>query len=185
MRVLVVDDDPMSQRILCNYLTKWGYEHTVAGDGEQGWTLLQQEDFSIVVSDWLMPGLDGLGLMRRIRDWDAPNGQIYKILLTAKSDKEDLVEAMEAGADDFLTKPFDRDELRVRLHEGEKMVEWDRRICRHVGEVQRRIDALRQVLDQPETDAAQAISRARHEMATLSAAAAELAVQLRLGSRTR
>ena len=77
----------------------------------------------MVITDWMMPEMDGSGLLRRIRASQRP-GYVYAILLTAKSQKEDLVEGMEAGADDFLTKPFDRDELRVRLRAASGSSAW-------------------------------------------------------------
>ena len=85
----------------------------------------------MVITDWMMPEMDGSGLLRRIRASQRP-GYVYAILLTAKSQKEDLVEGMEAGADDFLTKPFDRDELRVRLRAGERII----RLEHHLRETQ-------------------------------------------------
>jgi DNA-binding response OmpR family regulator len=146
LRVLVVEDDPISQRILTNYLGKWGYEFTVANNGEQAWELLLQQDYPIVISDWMLPGLSGVDLAKRIRQWRSPHGQIYTVLLTGKASKEDLVMAMDAGADDFLSKPFDRDELRVRLHAGARMVDWDRTVHRQAGEIVSQLDAVRALL---------------------------------------
>lgn len=146
MHVLVVEDDPISQRILTSYLTKWGYQFTVAADGQIAWGLLQKQDFPIVISDWMMPGMTGVELVRRIREWRCPHGQVYTILLTGKSSKEDLVAAMEAGADDFIAKPFDRDELRVRLHEGARMVEWDRTVQRQAAEIVSQLETVRALL---------------------------------------
>ena len=121
MKILIADDDAVSRRLLQSYLQKWGYEVASAKDGAEAWDLFEGESFPIVITDWMMPELDGPGLIRRIRSSQRP-GYIYAILLTAKSQKEDLVEGMEAGADDFLTKPFDRDELRVRLRAGERII---------------------------------------------------------------
>jgi signal transduction histidine kinase len=121
MKILIADDDAVSRRLLQSYLQKWGYEVASAKDGAEAWDLFEGGGFPIVISDWMMPELDGPGLIRRIRSSQRP-GYIYAILLTAKSQKEDLVEGMEAGADDFLTKPFDRDELRVRLRAGERII---------------------------------------------------------------
>src|SRR5262249_9188052 len=104
-----------------NYLQKWGYEVTAARDGAEAWRLFEGGVFPMVITDWMMPEIDGAGLLRRIRAAQRP-GYVYAILLTAKTQKEDLVEGMEAGADDFLTKPFDRDELRVRLRAGERII---------------------------------------------------------------
>ena len=88
-----------------------------ASNGKQALAAALETNPQIVITDWMMPEMDGLELIRRIRACES-SGYSYVILLTAKSQKEDLIEGMEAGADDFLTKPFDRDELRVRLREG-------------------------------------------------------------------
>ena len=125
MKVLIVDDDRVSLKLLRNYLEKWGYEVTQAEDGAAGWALFQTDDFPLVIADWMMPEMDGVELVRRIRADERP-GFVYCMLLTARSHKEDLVEGMDAGADDFLSKPFDRDELRVRLREGERIVTLER-----------------------------------------------------------
>jgi signal transduction histidine kinase len=121
MKILIADDDTVSRRLLQSYLQKWGYEVTAASDGAEAWRLFEAGVFPIVITDWMMPELDGPGLLRHIRSIPRP-GYVYAILLTAKVQKEDLVEGMEAGADDFLTKPFDRDELRVRLSAGERII---------------------------------------------------------------
>lgn len=125
MKVLIADDDPVSRRLLECYLERWGYEVRLAVDGAEAWRMYQQDDFPLVISDWTMPEMDGLALIRNIRA--APQGAMtYVILVTSKSQKEDLVEGMDAGADDFVTKPFDRDELRVRLREGERTIRLER-----------------------------------------------------------
>jgi signal transduction histidine kinase len=121
MQVLIADDDPVSRRLLQSYLQKWGYEVSAAQNGAEAWRLFQGATFAIVITDWMMPDVDGLELIRRIRGIHRP-GYVHATLLTARSQKEDLVEGMEAGADDFLTKPFDRDELRVRLRAAERLV---------------------------------------------------------------
>ncbi|MDB5386371.1 MAG: histidine kinase,Response regulator receiver domain proteinhistidine kinase [Planctomycetaceae bacterium] len=121
MKVLIADDDSVSRRLLQNYLQKWGYEVTVAMNGAEAWQLFEQEEFPIVLSDWMMPEVDGLELIQRIRACPRPN-YVYTILLTARSQKEDLVKGMEAGADEFVSKPFDKDELRVRIRAGERII---------------------------------------------------------------
>jgi signal transduction histidine kinase len=121
MKVLIADDDSVSRRLLQSYLQKWGYEVTAAQNGAEAWQLFEGGLFPMVITDWIMPELDGPGLIRLIRSANRP-GYVYAVLLTAKSQKEDLVEGMEAGADDFLTKPFDQDELRVQLRAGERMI---------------------------------------------------------------
>lgn len=125
MKVLVADDDPVSRRLLQSYLQKWGYEVAVAANGADAWRLFEREDFPVVVSDWMMPEVDGGELIRRIRARGGP-GYVYTILLTARSQKEDLVEGMEAGADDFVTKPFHQEELRARLRAGERIIKLER-----------------------------------------------------------
>src|SRR5262245_56182277 len=121
MQVLIADDDPVTRRLLQSYLQKWGYEVTPAQNGAEAWRLFQTATFPIVITDWMMPELDGLELIRRIRAAHRP-GYVHTTLLTARAQKEDLVEGMETGADDFLTKPFDRDELRVRLRAAERIL---------------------------------------------------------------
>ena len=127
MHVLIADDDSVSRRLLQSYLQKWGYEVTAAKDGAEAWDLFDGGSFPMIITDWMMPELDGPGLIRRIRSAGRP-GYVYAMLVTAKSEKEDLVEGMEAGADDFLTKPFDRDELRVRLRAGERIIRLEQNV---------------------------------------------------------
>lgn len=128
MKVLIADDDLVSRRLLQGYLQKWGYEVTVAMNGAEAWRLFEQNEFQIVISDWMMPELDGTELIRRIRGSAKP-GYVYTILLTARSQKNDLVEGMEAGADDFVSKPFDGDELHVRVRAGERIVKLEQALA--------------------------------------------------------
>ncbi len=125
MKVLVADDDPVSRRLVQSYLQKWGYEVSVAVNGAEAWRLFEQEEFPLVLSDWMMPEMDGRELIRRIRASTRPN-YVYTILLTSRSQKEDLVEGLEAGADDFVSKPFHHDELRARLRAGERIIKLER-----------------------------------------------------------
>jgi two-component system, NtrC family, sensor kinase len=122
MKVLIAEDDPVSRRLLQAQLERWGHEVTAAADGEEAWRLFEAGRFFLVVSDWMMPEIDGPELVRRIRACPRP-GYVYIILLTARSRKEDVVQGMEAGANDFVTKPFDREELRVRIRAGERIVQ--------------------------------------------------------------
>jgi signal transduction histidine kinase len=118
---LIAEDDLISRRLLQSNLEKWGHEVVSAPDGAEAWRLFESGGFPIVISDWMMPEMDGVELVRRIRACQRP-GYVYTILLTAKTQKEELIQGMEAGADDFVTKPFDRDELRVRLRAGERII---------------------------------------------------------------
>lgn len=121
MNILAAEDSAVARKILTSSLLRWGYEVTEAVDGTAAWELFQRGDYPIVVTDWVMPDMDGLELLRRIRAVPR-DPQVYVILLTSKSEKEDLVQAMEAGADDFLGKPFAPDELRVRIRQGERVI---------------------------------------------------------------
>lgn len=131
MRILIADDDAVSRRLLQSYLEKWGHEVIATVNGAEAWAAYQREQFPVVISDWMMPELDGPELVRRIRAAQQAD-YVFIILLTARAQKEDVVEGMEAGADDFVTKPFDRDELRVRLRAGQRIVELEKRLteCR-------------------------------------------------------
>ncbi|MGC2194915.1 MAG: diguanylate cyclase [Terriglobales bacterium] len=121
-RVLVAEDDPMFRRILKSWLETWGYQVTIAEDGEKAWDILQQETQpELLILDWIMPGIDGAELCHRIRARQRTPYQ-YILLVTAKDDTEDVVAGLEAGADDYLTKPFERNELRARLRVGRRIL---------------------------------------------------------------
>ena len=114
-RVLVAEDDAMFRRILESWLTAWGYAVTMAQDGAEAWAILQQEIRpQVLILDWMMPAIDGLELCSKVRERNQTPYQ-YILLATAKDAKQDLVRGLEAGADDYLTKPFDRSELKARL----------------------------------------------------------------------
>ena len=143
MRVLIAEDDPVSRRVLFATLVKWGHEVLVAGDGLEAWAALQAEDAPpLAILDWMMPEMDGLEVCRRVRRREAASPP-YLILLTARSLKEDLVEGLEAGADDFLTKPFDRNELRVRLQVGARIVDLQRSLAERVRELEEAVEERR------------------------------------------
>jgi sigma-B regulation protein RsbU (phosphoserine phosphatase) len=134
MKILIAEDEMVSRRLLQSYLEWLGYEVAAAENGREAWELFRSGDFHIVISDWLMPEMDGLELIRRIRAVRSP-GYVYAILLTAKFQKEDMMAGMDAGADDFLVKPFDRDELRVRLRAGQRIVELETALLRSLDEL--------------------------------------------------
>lgn len=121
MRVLVADDDRISRDLLQRKLASWGHEVSVAKDGGEAWDILQQTSIELVIADWMMPVLDGVELCRRIRS-EKNKEFVYFILLTAKDTKEDTVQGLEAGADDYMKKPFEWDELRARIRAGERIV---------------------------------------------------------------
>ena len=123
MKVLIAEDDSISRRMLEAFLVKWGYEVMVATEGEEAWGILQGNDAPrLAILDWMMPGRDGIDICRSLRQRKG-RAYIYIILLTARGQKEDIVEGLEAGADDYVTKPFDPYELRARLRAGRRIVE--------------------------------------------------------------
>ena len=123
MRILIADDDSITRRLLETILTKWSYQVVIAQDGDEAWQILQGEGApKLAILDWMMPGLDGVEICRRARQRiDAP--YVYMMLLTSKIRKEDIIEGMDAGADDYLTKPFNRHELEVRLRAGLRILD--------------------------------------------------------------
>lgn len=123
MKILIADDSIVSRHLLEATLRKWGYEVMVACDGAEALELLQREDApALIILDWMMPGMTGVEVCRRIRQ-RGREPYIYILLLTSKSQKEDLIEGMDAGADDYITKPFDESELQVRLRAGRRLVD--------------------------------------------------------------
>ncbi len=125
VKILIAEDHEVTRMKLQSDLEKWGHDVTAAADGEQAWELFKQGDFSIVITDWMMPRLNGLNLVQRIRAAEQPD-YVYVIMLTAKAEKHDIVAGMGAGADDFLAKPFHRDELNVRLRAARRITKMSR-----------------------------------------------------------
>ena len=122
VKVLIADDSIVSRHLLEATLRKWGYEVTVACDGVEALHALEQDDApALVILDWMMPGMTGLEVCHKIRE-RTREPYVYILLLTSKSQKEDLIEGMDAGADDYITKPFDQHELQVRLRAGTRLV---------------------------------------------------------------
>jgi two-component system cell cycle response regulator len=122
-RVLIAEDDPIFRRVLQSWLQKWNYSVTALENGLDAWQLLQQDDCPpMAILDWVMPGLDGIDVCRRIRSHQQ-GAYKYVLLLTSKESKEDVVAGLEAGADDYLTKPFDVNELRARVRAGKRILE--------------------------------------------------------------
>ena len=120
MRILIADDDRVSTLMLGRTLEDWGFEVVVVHDGEAAWaSIAGPAPPGLAIVDWMMPGIDGVELCRRIRATPLPS-PVYVILLTARTSRQDLVAGLEAGADDYLTKPFDPEELRARIHVGQR-----------------------------------------------------------------
>lgn len=142
MRILIAEDDRETARLLKALLDKWGYEVLMARDGAEAWKELQAEtSLRLAILDLMMPYMSGLELCRKIRALPA-RASLYIILLTAKTGKEDVLAGLAAGADDYITKPFDIQELRARLQVGVRIVELQESLAGRVRELE---DALAQV----------------------------------------
>ena len=139
MRILVAEDSRVSRFLLETNLKKWGHEPVLTVDGTEAWEIMQREDApALAILDWMMPGLDGLEICRRARARTDAR-PLYIILLTARTDRQDTIDGLGAGANDFVTKPFDPAELRARVSVGVRVVELQ-------GELAARIDDLEQAL---------------------------------------
>lgn len=127
MKVLVAEDDELLRQMLRGGLARAGYQLVTAGDGLAAWEMLQKEHVRMLLLDWMMPGLDGPGLIRRIRAAGWP-GYTYIILVTARTDAADVVHGLNAGADDYLTKPFREEELLARMGVGKRILDLEARL---------------------------------------------------------
>jgi CheY-like chemotaxis protein len=144
-KVLIADDDPVALRIMQKDLGRWGYEVLSVTEGLQADKILRApESPRLALLDWNMPGMDGLEIVRRVRrtEREIPT---YIILLTATVEKKDLVEGLKAGADDFLTKPYDRGELEARLNVGARMVELQERLAARVRQLEVALSEVKQL----------------------------------------
>jgi len=146
VRVLIADDDPISRRMLEAALRRMGHGVVVTSDGQQAWESLQNSAVRLVIADWMMPKLDGLELVRKIRLLEKHN-YIYTVLLTSRSEKQDIIQGLAAGADDYVTKPFDLDELLVRVRAGERIVRLEEELAARNEQLRRLtlIDELTQI----------------------------------------
>ena len=145
MKILIAEDDPVSSRILQATLLKWGYEVEVTLDGRQAWDVLQRQAApSLAILDIMMPGMDGLEICRRVRQSPSSTPP-YLILLTAKSGKEDVVKGIQAGANDYLSKPFHREELRVRVGVGVHMLALQKSLAERVEELEQALSQVNQL----------------------------------------
>lgn len=119
--VLVAEDDPITRQLLKRFLQNKGHQVLLAADGEQAWSLYCEHQPRLIVSDWRMPRLDGLELCRRIREQENDD-YTYMLILTSTTDREAMVQGFAAGADDFMTKPFNREELEWRIYSGFRVI---------------------------------------------------------------
>jgi CheY-like chemotaxis protein len=142
MKVLIAEDEAVSRRLLEATLNKAGYETIATVDGVEALEALRQDDApKLAIIDWMMPRMDGLQVCAELQEDDSPE-PVYVILLTARGSKEDIVEGLNAGADDYVTKPFNREELLARVRVGERILTLQKDLNRRVTELE---EALRLV----------------------------------------
>ena len=145
MRILIAEDDTVSRRLLEATLRKWGHEVVATCDGTQAWEVLQRDDAPLLaVLDVMMPTLGGVELCRRVRGLRRAVAP-YLILLTARSGKESVVVGLEAGANDYVAKPFDPAELRARVNAGVQILELQRSLAERVRELEEALSQVQQL----------------------------------------
>ena len=145
MKILIAEDDPISALVLKTNLTNWGHEVVTAVDGLGALTVLQQADAPrLAVLDWMMPGMEGTEVCRRLRQQTSDIAP-YIILLTARQGVEEVVKVIAAGADDYLTKPYHRDELRVRLQVGVRIVELQSKLAERVKQLEKAAEQVKKL----------------------------------------
>jgi len=124
MRILIAEDDTIARTLLERKLTEWGYQVVSTVDGNEAWKELQRADApKLVVLDWMMPGMDGVEVCRRLRQVET-NLPAYVIFLSARDDNKDIVEGLDTGADDYITKPFESSELQSRINVGRRIIKF-------------------------------------------------------------
>jgi CheY-like chemotaxis protein len=144
-RVLIAEDDPVSCLVLERTLCGWGYGVAVARDGAEAWAALAADDAPrLAILDWMMPGVEGPEVCRRVRALARPI-PTYLILLTARGQTDDVVTGLESGADDYVTKPFDRQELRSRLRVGERFLALQTRLAERVQELETALGQVKEL----------------------------------------
>ena len=169
--ILVVDDSKLQRKILTSLVKRWGFKVCEAENGEQALEMCKDDQPDIVLSDWMMPGMSGLELCQSFRS--LPNDDYgYFILLTSKGEKDEVTEGLRAGADDFLTKPINVDELRARISAGERILDMQRELTKKNCMISETLDELQRVYDSLDKDLIEA------KINTLSEASGELAQKM-------
>jgi len=145
MKILIAEDDPVSRRVLEATLSKWGYEVMSTSNGREAWEALAAPDAPrLAILDWMMPEMDGIEVCRRARG-RTEAGPLHILLLTARGRKEDVIAGLQAGADDYVTKPFDHEELRARVQVGQRIVELQTMLASRVTELEEALARVRQL----------------------------------------
>jgi DNA-binding response OmpR family regulator len=142
MRILIAEDEPISRHALEAALVEWGHNVLVTCDGIEAWQALQSKDApNLVILDWIMPGMSGVEVCQRVRETSSAQ-PAYIIMLTVRDQQEDIVAGLRAGADDYITKPFNRAELHARVQAGGRILELQTNLANRVRELE---DALSQI----------------------------------------
>ncbi len=145
MKILIAEDDAVSRRVLEATLARWGFEVTTTTNGTEAWEALAAGDAPrLAILDWMMPEIDGLEICRRARQRPGA-GPLHIILLTARGRKEDVIAGLQAGADDYVTKPFDHEELRARVQVGVRLIELQSMLADRVVELEEALARVRQL----------------------------------------
>ena len=145
MRTLIADDDRIAAEVLARTLARWDFEVTIARDGAEAWDALQKPDApSLAILDWMMPKLDGPEVCRLVRT-ETPNAHAYLILLTSRDTSADVVVGLDAGADDYLVKPFDPAELLARVRVGIRVLGLQERLAARIEELQSALSQVKQL----------------------------------------
>jgi DNA-binding response OmpR family regulator len=145
VRVLVADDDPVTAAALAGSLKRWNFDVTIARDGEEAWNVISSDQPpSLAIVDWMMPCLDGVELCRRIRETPA-HAHMYLVLLTARDSRADVIAGLEAGADDYLVKPFFLDELRARVNAGVRILSLQTKLAEQITMLEATLQNVRQL----------------------------------------
>jgi DNA-binding response OmpR family regulator len=145
MRALIADDDRTTTAILSRSLTRWNIDVAIAHDGGEAWKRLTEgEGYSLAIVDWMMPTVDGLEICRRVRQ-DQARAHIYVILLTGRDSRTDIVAGLDAGADDYMVKPFDADELRARVQVGLRVLTLQERLADRVTELEQALARVKRL----------------------------------------
>lgn len=145
MKILVADDDAPSRFILNSLLTSWGYCVTAVNDGDAAWNILcEPEHPQLLLLDWMMPGFEGIEIVRRLRQ-RAPEKPYYSIIITSLTDTDSVTSALNAGADDFISKPFDNNELRARVSVGYRTNGLQKALSKHIEDLSQALARVRQL----------------------------------------
>jgi len=145
MKVLIAEDDRATGELLAGTFRRWEYQTTLVPDGTQAWTHLSQAAApTLAVLDWMMPGMDGPDICRRVRS-DLPLANMYLMLVTAREKRSDMIAGLEAGADDYIVKPFNVEELRARVAVAARVVALQEKLTEQVAALQAALSSVKQL----------------------------------------